>query len=173
MRTLMLLAGLVVVPACLTPDDNDIVQWSDDFERCEDLCGWTFEGEAWRETTYHPGEHALRLTGLANAHHALQIVRPAVDEWGSNQDGNWLEYTTTDCAGPGTLEVRELGEHRFAIDVAIDEVPSDRFVRHKLTFPPISDEAQLTFVALDLRAKARACSIDNVQIRISGGQIGY
>ena len=152
--------------ACLGRPDNDIIQWSDDFEQC-DLCGWGTVGEVTRVSTYHPGEHALALAPGARASHSFGIVRD-----GPFTDGNWVELST-DCVGPGALGLRPVDTDRLAIDLALDDVEVGPFARHRLNLPPLDPEASVTFVQLTVTAGARACRVDNLQVRISGGYYGY
>jgi|GEM_PF-3592103 len=171
-RLELVVLGLLVLPACLLPDDG-IVQWSDDFETCDDLCGWSFDGAASRVTTYHPGEHALRLGPRTVARHDLMVPRYGFDGAGMNfDDGNWLELTT-DCAGPGMLTLREEGDDRLAIAVTLDDRALEPFHRHRVTLPPIDPTRTLTFDRIDLKTTALACRVDNLQLRISGGDDGY
>lgn len=155
--------------ACLGPPDNDIIQWSDDFERC-DLCDWTTAGDVRRVTTYHPGEHALALAPGARASHALSVAR-GTDEY---SDGNWVELST-DCVGPGALGLRSVpGDGtRLALDLELDDGGLGPFARHWLNLPPLDPDAPVTFAELTITAGALGCRVDNLQLRISGGTYGY
>ncbi|MEZ4403511.1 MAG: hypothetical protein R3B06_26040 [Kofleriaceae bacterium] len=165
--------------ACLTPPDNDIIQWSDDFEAC-DLCGWTTTGAVSRVTTYHPGEHALALGVGARATHPLAVDRAVSD--GPNDydstDGNWLELST-DCAGPGALALRTVTTSAdlptpLALDLVLGSRGVGRFERHYLTVPALPPDAvRVRFVELTVATDRLPCRVDNLQLRISGGEYGY
>lgn len=175
MRLPLALAVLLAAPACL-PDPHDTVQFVDDFEACDDLCDWSVGADVTRVSTYHPAEHGMRLGPGAAATHALAIDRPAADgDWQpvtNADDGNWLELST-DCQGPGSLELRAVGPDQYAIDVVLDDRGVGGFTRHRVTFPPLDPTRAAHFVLLDLRARSRACVVDNLQIRIPGGTFGY
>jgi hypothetical protein len=166
--TLAAVAALATT-ACLTAPDNDILQFEEDFEAC-DLCGWTLVGDARRVTTYHPGEHALALGVGATAGTGFAIVRNADDDnnWSTSDDGNWVELST-DCIGPGELGVRPLGDGRYAIELTLDKDGLGDFERHWLNFPPLPTDQELTFTSLTLATSGVPCTVDNLQIRISGG----
>ncbi|MBK9036043.1 MAG: hypothetical protein IPL61_33165 [Myxococcales bacterium] len=155
--------------ACLGPPDNDLIQWSDDFERC-DLCNWVTVGDVRRVTTYHPGEHALALAPGARAGQSFGIARGA-DEY---SDGNWVELST-DCVGPGALTLRALPgpDKRLALDLELDDVALGPFARHWLNLPPVDPDVPVTFAELTITAGAVPCRVDNLQIRISGGTYAY
>jgi hypothetical protein len=154
---------------CGLPTDDQI-QWYDDFEQC-DLCDWTTTRGATRVTTYHEGEHALRLDVDAGASHALDIVRQANNNYDLSDDGNWLELST-DCQGPGELGLVATADG-VRIAVFLDDLGIDQFVRHRLNFPPVERTLPVHFVAIDLEVGTLPCHIDNPQIRISGGAYGY
>ena len=177
MRSLHLAAlSLATTAACFLPPDTDIIQWSDDFEACADLCAWTLDGDARRVTTYHPGEHALWLAPHARATHALAINRSAIDGSGpppqNPDDGNWLELST-DCVGPGSLEVRADGVDRFVIEMTLDDRAIGRFTRHRVNLPPIDPTRAIVLSGLELIADTLPCHLDNLQLRITGGDYGY
>jgi hypothetical protein len=160
--------------ACLTPPDDDVVQWYDDFEGCEDLCGWSTTGAVTRTTTYHPGEHGLALAPGASARHPLSIARQAPNQdWQEDfSDGNWVELTT-DCAGPGALDLRLVGDDLYAIELTLDQRGLERFSPHRLTFPPLPPDRPASFESIEVTAGALPCRIDNLQVRLSKGRLVY
>lgn len=173
MLRLAILAIAVTATGCLEPGDNDIIQWSDDFEACE-LCGWRVSGDVTRVTTYHPGEHALRLGPGTTAQHDLGIDRGTDDGYGYGgnfTDGNWVELST-DCAGPGGLVVVGAAD-AAQVQVTLDGRALGAFTRHYLNFPPLDPTVAHRFTSLALTAGALPCRIDNLQVRISGGTYAY
>lgn len=174
MLRLALAAAAAPTAACLTPPDDDIVQWYDDFESCEDLCGWSTTGAATRTTTYHPGEHGLALGPGASARSDLGISRPGPDQSWQDvyADGNWVELTT-DCAGPGALDLRVVGVDRYALELTLDQRGLERFSPHRLTFPPLPPDRGATFESIKVTAGTLPCRVDNLQIRISPGRYVY
>lgn len=170
MRPILTLAAVAALAttACLTTPDNDILQFEEDFEDC-DLCNWVTTGDARRVTTYHPGEHALALGVGATAQIGIGIVRtPDSDGWSTSDDGNWVELST-DCIGPGELGVRWLPGGTLAIEVTLDKGGVGDFERHWLNFPPLPTEERLVFSSLSLATSGVPCTVDNLQVRISGG----
>lgn len=168
-----LLAALAAT-GCLTPPDDDVLQFVEDFEACDDLCGWSAAGDVRRVTTYHPGEHAMSLAPHATATHAIALARDVEPDWnGGNQtDGNWLELST-DCSGPGSLTVTRTGgdatRNEYALHLVLDDRGVGPFTRHRLNFPPIDPALPATFTTLHLGTRTLGCVVDNLQARISGG----
>ena len=167
MLRLAILALAPLAAACLTPPDNDILQFEDDFEACE-LCGWATTGDVRRVTTYHPGEHAMALAPGATAMTGVAIVRTPADTAWESDDGNWVELST-DCVGPGALDLVPDGAGGLAVVVALDDRGRAPFARHWLNFPPLPTDQELTFTSLTLATSGVPCTVDNLQIRISGG----
>lgn len=188
-RTCAPLLAAVLLGGCLEAED-DVVQWSEDFETCG-TCTWTIDGIATVVTTNHPGEHAVELERGATLRHGLALVRmidPDPDQgwdWGGSfTDGNWIEYSS-DCPGRPALTLAAVGPAApDAIDVTLALAgPADgRFTRWHLTFPrlpiepPIDPEAspleRVTFRDLAITSDGR-CRIDNLRIMVSGGTLGY
>jgi hypothetical protein len=167
-RASMRLAFALLASACLTPPDNDVIQFAEDFEACDDLCGWQLAPGVTRVSTYHPGEHAMALAPGAGAQHPIAIARSELAEY---VDGNWVELST-DCIGPGALAIGG-DPTRLAIEVVLDQRGLGPFTRHYLNFPPLVADTPLTFTSLAITAGDLPCRVDNVQVRISGGTLGY
>lgn len=173
MRALLL---VTFAAGCLTPLDDDRIQWHEDFEACDGLCAWSTDGDVRHVSTYHPGEHAMSLAPHTKASHALAILRAAGGDDddpydpGNLTDGNWLEFST-DCVGPGALVLlRADGTGtRHELDVLLDDRDVGPFTRHRLSFPPLPPDVAVEFTAIHLRTRTLACLVDNLAVRIPGG----
>lgn len=170
-QAILAIAPMLTATGCLLPPDNDILQFEDDFEACE-LCGWATTGDVRRVTTYHPGEHAMALAPGATAMTGVAIVRTPADTAWESDDGNWVELST-DCVGPGALDLVPDGAGGLAVVVALDDRGRAPFARHWLNFPPLDPAVMHRFDSLTLTAASLPCRVDNVQIRISGGRYAY
>lgn len=156
---------------CLVPPDNDVLQFEEDFEAC-DLCAWTTTGDVARVTTYHPAEHAMALAPGATATVGVAIDRAGGEDDWNFDDGNWVELST-DCVGPGSLELRPRADGTLAIVVTLDDRAHAPFARHWLNFPPLAPTETHRFRGLTLAASELPCRVDNLQVRISGGTYAY
>lgn len=177
MTRTILVTVLGLVAGCLTPED-DIVDFSEDFERCG-TCDWQVAGDVSVVTTVHPGEHAVRLGEGAGLEHALGIGRTvgdAQDAWSGNfTDGNWIEYTT-DCTGTPRLALDPDGVVEVAVRVRLEGPAGDGFLRRRLMFPPLpiwaGEDETITFTRLLVETGA-PCRLDNVRVMVSGGTLAY
>lgn len=168
---ILAIAPMLTATGCLLPPDNDILQFEDDFEAC-DLCGWATTGDVRRVSTYHPAEHAMALAPGARAATPLAITRNAAESGWESDDGNWVELST-DCVGPGALDLVPDGAGGLVVAVTLDDRARAPFARHWLNFPPLDPEVAHRFTALTLTTATLRCQVDNLQIRISGGLYAY
>ena len=180
--SLAVAVGLAAGPSACLSDEDDQLQFLEDFEGCG-LCDWTVAGPVELVTTNHVAEHAASLGPGAQMRIAVAIDRELRDNGNGNfTDGNWVEYST-DCPAI-SLGLPWAGEQRptwFDVRIKLGGARLDGFVRRKLMFPPVAlapidpDEPQPVEIRFrDLIVESSAtCRIDNLRILVSGGILGY